>query len=251
MIMKPLLEKFLSCSEVEVLRINNTDFALKKINTKQAEYLNAYFEYFMENPDEFKPFIMSITIEADREKLKKFMESPEKIRVLIHAICIESLSLRPKSLDYTFSNLVRDLLEYPTIINIFSSKLISYGYKKSEIDEFSNNKIIRLALEETYLRSKAECLLFIVKFINSMLDKPESFPLSYKILETVKQKAEELTFIDAESREAFMKDFYSIIQFKGQPSNNQNIKIKSAEEIRQEIRAKQQKPKSRVSDLPK
>ncbi len=251
---KPLLEKFLSCNEVEVLRIYDNDFSLRKITTLQAGYLNNYYEYFMDNPLEFIPFINAIVIDADKERLKKFLTNFDKeqrydigrIRSMIHAICIQSLNLRPISLDYALSFTIKDTIEAPSIINRFISQLIYYGYKKSEIDEFSNNKIIRLCIEEMYLRDKTQCLIFLANFINSIDSK--LFPLSYNVLELVKERAESLVFRTPQEKQAFLKEFYEALGTAQKPSNNNTqVKTKSMEDIRNEIKQK----RSRVSDLPK
>lgn len=251
--LKPLLEKFLSCNEVEVLRIDGNDFALKKITTLQAEYLNNYYEYFMDNPLEFIPFLNAIVIEADKTKLKNFLKNYgsddydiSKIRGFIHAICIQSLNLRPISLDYALSFTIKDVIEQPSIMNKFIAQLIYYGYKKSEIDEFSNNKIIRLCIEEMYLRDKTECLIFLADFISKV--KKDVFPLSYQVLDLIKERAESLVFRKPEERQNFLKAFYEVLQIKPENTNNkQSIKTKSIEEIRKEIAQK----RSKVSDLPR
>ena len=249
---KPLLEKFLSCNEVEVLRVDGNDFSLRKITTLQAEYLDNYYDYFMDNPLEFVPFVNAIVIETDRNRLEKFLKNytdkydMNKIRAMIHAICILSLNLRPISLDYALSFSIKDVIEQPSIINRFISQLIYYGYKKSEIDEFSNNKIIRLCIEEMYLRDKTRCLTFLADFISRQ--EQNLFPLSYKALDIVKTRAEELIFRNPEERQAFLKDFYSALQtVVPQANNNPKVKTKSIEDIRNEIKQK----RSKVSDLPK
>ena len=250
---KPLLEKFLSCNEVEVLRIDGNDFSLRKITTLQAEYLDNYYEYFMNNPIDFVPFVNAIVIETDRNRLKKFLTNYDKeerydinkIRTMIHAICIQSLNLRPISLDYALSFSIKDVIERPSIINRFISQLIYYGYKKSEIDEFSNNKIIRLCIEEMYLRDKTECLIFLADFISRVDEK--LFPLSYQVLDLIKERAESLVFRKPEERQNFLKEFYNILQMKAPSNNTPKVKTKSIEDIRNEIKQK----RSKVSDLPK
>ena len=250
MIKKPILEKFMSCSENEVLLIGDIEFVLKKINTKQAEYLDTYLEYFIENPLEFVPFLLEIAV--DKEKVRNFIKSfytdydENKIQAMLIAICVDSLNLRPTSFDYTISNSVQELLKNNSIIIRFISVLLSYGYKKSEIDEFSNNKIIRLCIEEMYLRDKTRCLTFLADFISRQ--EQNLFPLSYKALDIVKTRAEELIFRNPEERQAFLKDFYSALQsVVPQANNNTKVKTKSIEDIRNEIKQK----RSKVSDLPK
>ena len=253
---KPLLEKFLSCNEVEVLKIDGYEFSLKKITTLQAEYLDNHYEYFMDNPMDFIPFANAIIIDSDRDRLKKFLTDyektgkyiPSKIQHLIHAICIQSLNLRPVSLDYALSFTIKDVIEHPSIMNRFISQLIYYGYKKCEIDEFSNNKIIRLCIEEMYLRDKTQCLLFLVNFIRIVDERV--FPLSYKVIDIIKERAESLVFNSPEERQAFLKDFYTALGEKEKnenPLNKQPVKMKSIEDIKKEIAQK----RSRVSDLPR
>lgn len=262
MILKPVLEKFLSSGEVEVLRIAGEEFVLRKITTKQADFLNEYYEYFRYRPLEFLPFLNAIVLEIDRNKLKNFLQvgdkyDEEKISMFIYAICIQALNLRPLSLDYTFSNSVIDLLENSTIMNYFIKVLIGYGYKKSEIDEFSNNKIIRLSLEEMYLRNKADCLIFIARFISSLKADEKAFPLTFNIIDNIYNKAKELYFSsDATENErlkgAFFTELNSYLkpEEKIQPVNNTTLKTKTNEEILEEIRRiKEKNKKQPITDF--
>lgn len=248
MIKKPILEKFMSCNENEVLLIGDIEFVLKKINTKQAEYLDNYLEYFIENPKEFVPFLLEIVV--DKDKVKNFIKSlytdydEHKIQTLLMAICVDSLNLRPTSFDYTISNTVKDLFENNNIIIRFVTVLLNYGYKKSEIDEFSNNKIIRLALEEMYYRSKSECLLFLADLASSLNMK------YFKIFETVVpeiiNKANSIQFEDIKYRGAFLQKFNKLIGIESKTNNNQNIKMATGEELRDKI-----KKKKSFNDLPR
>lgn len=250
MIKKPILEKFMSCSENEVLLIGDIEFVLKKINTKQAEYLDTYLEYFIENPLEFVPFLLEIAV--DKEKVRNFIKSfytdydENKIQAMLIAICVDSLNLRPTSFDYTISNSVQELLKNNSIIIRFISVLLSYGYKKSEIDEFSNNKIIRLALEEMYYRSKSECLLFIADLYSSLNMK--YFKLFESVMPEVIKKANGLQFEDMKYRSSFLQKFNNLLDIKPTTTNNnqQNIKMATGEELREKI-----KQKKSFNDLPK
>lgn len=249
MIKKPILEKFMSCNENEVLIIGDVEFVLKKINTKQAEYLDNYLEYFIDNPLEFVPFLLEIVI--DKEKTEMFLKTlygeydENRIRAMLYAICVDSLSMRPTSFDYTISNTIKDMLENNIIINKFISVLLRYGYKKNEIDEFSNNKIIRLSLEEMYLRSKSECLLFLASLISDLNLK--YFKLLESLIPEIIKKANELQFEDIKYKSAFLQKFNELLNIK--PNNNSNqkdIKMTSGEELREKI-----KKKKSFNDLPR
>lgn len=250
MVKKPILEKFMSCNENEVLLIGDVEFVLKKINTKQAEYLDNYLEYFIENPKEFVPFLLEIAI--DKEKVKNFIKSfysdydEYKIQTMLMAICVDSLNLRPTSFDYTISNSVKDLMKNNSIIIRFITVLLNYGYKKSEIDEFSNNKIIRLALEEMYYRSKSECLLFVADLINSLNMK--YFKLFESIIPEIIEKANSLQFEDAKYRISFLQKFNNLMGITPNKTNNTNTNVKMAtgEELREKI-----KQKKSFNDLPR
>lgn len=263
MIMKPVLEKFLSSGEVEVLRIAGEEFVLRKITTKQADFLNEYYEYFRYRPLEFLPFLNAIVLDIDKNKLNNFLRDgdrydEEKISMFIYAICIQALNLRPLSLDYTFSNSVIDLLENSTIMNYFIKVLIGYGYKKSEVDEFSNNKIIRLSLEEMYLRNKADCLLFIARFISSLKADEKAFPLTFNIIDNIYKKAKELYFSsDANENEKLKGMFFNELNGYLKSTNETNsinnptaLKTKSNEEILEEIRRiKEKNKKQPITDF--
>lgn len=250
MIKKPILEKFVSCNETEVLLINGQEFVLKKINTKQAEYLDNYLEFFIENPLEFVPFLLEIVV--DKQKVLKFIKGTfteydsHKITALLFAVCVDSLSIRPNSFDYTVSNTINDLIDNNTIIIRFISVLLNYGYKKSEIDEFSNNKIIRLALEEMYYRSKSECLLFIAELYNGLNMK--YFKLLDETREKVIEKSKELRFEDMKVQGRFLQEFNRLIGMKTNQSQNkqQNIKMTTGTELREKI-----KQKKSFNDLPR
>lgn len=247
----PVLEKFLSCNDVEVLIIQNTEFALKKINTKQAEYLNEFFEYFLDNPVEFVPFVMEIVV--DKEKLKRFITTlkgydENKLRALVYAICVQSLNLRPMSFDYTFSNEIKNVLSNFSIMNNFIKKLLLMGYKKSEIDEFSNNKIIRLTLEELFLRDRTECLLFILDMIN--VGSPELFPLLYQTIDLIRSSGEALRFANPNMKTEFKKEFESKLAGLGVKIDKPTVTLKTPEQLREEIKLKTKNKKS-FNDLPK
>ena len=259
---RPVLEKFLSCNEVEVFVIGNTEFSLRKISTKQAEYLNRYYEYFKENPEEFLPFLRSLVI--DIKKLETFLLNPntgdydnEKLLSFIHAVCIQATNLRPASLDYTLSNTINEMLDNSTVINRFIGVLVFYGYKKSEIDEFSNNKIIRLCLEEMWIRDKSDCILFIAEFVKML---PEDvLPLSNITMEKVIETAENLKFSDETKKQEFLNKLYNLTSSTTKEndkpvSKKQFVKTKSTKEIIEEAKAKMNNgkdEKSMFNNLPR
>lgn len=256
---KPVLEKFLSCNEIEVLVIDKTEFAIRKINTKQAEYLNSFYEYFMDNPKEFMPFLETLVI--DTKKLKKFLKvdtvsgpSEGRILALINAICIQATCLRPVSFDYSLSNAVKGILDNNTILNRFVGILITVGYKKSEIDEFSNNKVIRLALEELWIRSKSECIIFLLEFMN--MSSKNTFPLTEKVIEEVLEFTETMIFSNEEQKVKFLSKVRELTNKSStennsnskQSTNTQPAKMKSIDEI---LEAKNQREKEMFNRLPK
>lgn len=181
----PLLEKYKYCNDVEVIKIAEFEFVIKEINHIQSNYLHNYTEYFFNNPETFIPFLEEIII--NKEVLDKFInnemlsyiERKNRILNLINAICVQCLSISPLSFDYTLANEIKSISENNLIINRFISVLISYGYKKSEINNFSNKKIIQLSLEEMWIRSRSETIIFIGEIISAVTNYEKQLPISF------------------------------------------------------------------------
>lgn len=194
----PLLEKYKYCNDVEVIKIAEFEFVIKEINHIQSNYLHNYTEYFFNNPETFIPFLEEIIINKEildkfiNNEMLSYIERKNRILNLINAICVQCLSISPLSFDYTFANEIKSISENNLIINRFISVLISYGYKKSEINNFSNKKIIQLALEEMWIRSRSDTIIFIAEIISAVTDYEKQLPISFnefnKIYEYWKEK---------------------------------------------------------------
>lgn len=173
MLVKPVFEKFKNINKNEVVKLLN-DFIMpvKSLNTVQSNYLNTHYAYFYDNPEEFYVFAKEIIVNDKLEEFLKFkylnIARETKLRILINTICVEILSLKPKSFDYSFYCAVNQIIDNRNIIGEFISILIGFGYKKITIDELSNQRIITLALEEMFFRDKKEFIIFVARTISTI-----------------------------------------------------------------------------------
>lgn len=170
---KPIRDKFKDINSIEVIKIGEYEFSIKPINHNQAKYLDNFYDYFYENPESFLPFLDEVILNKD--DVEHFFENPkiglhktERIKILVNSVCVEALSVRPKSFDYAFTNAVTTIIERRNIMDQFITVLIGFGYKKHEINNFSNLNIITLALEELFYRDKTDFLEFVSKIIGGV-----------------------------------------------------------------------------------
>ena len=166
MLKKPIFEKFISEKNVEVLVVEGFRFCINHISHKQAQFLNEFVDYFYSNPTEFLPYLKELisnyeVVEVFLAKKNPLLDDRDKHYILVNIICREVLGIRTKSFDYIVYNAVKEITENRNALVTFISTLIGFGYKKSEIDKFSNVEIIRLALEEIYYRDVFEFCDFV------------------------------------------------------------------------------------------
>lgn len=197
--LKPVFEKFKNINKNEVVKLLN-DFIMpiKSLNTIQSNYLNIHYAYFYDNPEEFYSFAKEVVV--DQELLDEFLlhkykniNRENKLRILVNTICVEILSLKPKSFDYSFYSAVKQIIDNKSIIGEFISILIGFGYKKIEIDELSNERIIILALEEMFFRDRKEFITFVSATIVSV-----NLELSNSLKTTVIEFLDKLSSDDVE-----------------------------------------------------
>ena len=262
----PLVEKYKYCNEVEIILIGEQEFVIKEINHIQSNYLHHYTEYFFNNPETFLPFLDEIIINKD--DLYKFLgnknnkiEYRNKLLNLINAICIQCLSISPISFDYTLSNEIKSISDNNLVINRFITILISNGYKKNEINNFSNKKIMQLALEELWIRSKTDCFVFIAEIITCVRNYKKQLPLSYdEFINVYNEWKDKIIFYSDEDQNSkakfeFINKINNILNEKTDENQISNSKeVKKKKKSLAEIKAEKEEAKRQrdlLNSLPK
>lgn len=230
---KPLKDKYLDINNIEVIRISTYEFTIKTINHNQAKYLDNFYQHFYNNPLEFIPFLEEVIV--DKEELRKFLKDKriglpeeEKIKILVNSICVEVLSIRSKSFDYAFSNAIDNVINRRSIIDQFITVLIGFGYKKIEINNYSNLNIITLALEELFYRDKRDFLEFVSKILVGL-----NLPLTneYKGVITTYMSQIKLNEKDPESYNQILKLLNGDSNDVAKPNTPNGYKLKTKSEM--------------------
>lgn len=240
---KPVFEKFKSNGESSVFKYKDYTFEIKPVTHLQAKFLNENYDYFYENVREFHKYIDFLLINKD--EIKRFYDTPissvsrsDKTKMLLNMICIETPGIRVHSFDYNFHGALKGVLKERTIINQFIEILISFGYKKLDIDGLSNFRIIKLGLEEMYYRDKGDFLHYV-----AVIFSRDNLKLTKNLKQDILDLLNELELEDLELHKAIL----NLVEGRDKP---QPVKSKENVPYKLERATSSNKEKNSFSKIP-